>query len=192
MLKDLMLIMLAVILVDNYVLSKFLGICSFLGLSKNLNNSLGMSGAVIFVMTLASGITYLINTFLLDPFDLGYLRTIAFILVIAALVQFVEIMLKRFLTPLYKALGIYLPLITTNCVVLGVALLSVSKEYNFLYSVVYGFGAGVGYALAMVIFAGVMQRIVISEIPRSLEGLPSSLIAASLVSLAFFGFKGLI
>jgi Na+-translocating ferredoxin:NAD+ oxidoreductase subunit A len=192
MLKDLMLIMLAVILVDNYVLSKFLGICSFLGLSKNLNNSLGMSGAVIFVMTLASGITYLINTFLLDPFDLGYLRTIAFILVIAALVQFVEIILKRFVTPLYKALGIYLPLITTNCVVLGVALLSVSKEYNFLYSVVYGFGAGVGYALAMVIFAGVMQRIVISEIPRSLEGLPSSLIAASLVSLAFFGFKGLI
>ena len=192
MLKDIVLIMLGVILVDNYVLSKFLGICSFLGLSKNLDNSVGMSGAVIFVMTFASGITFLVNRFLLIPFNVEYLRTVAFILVIAALVQFVEIMLKRFLPPLYKALGIYLPLITTNCIVLGVAFLSVSKEYDFLYSIIYGFGAGIGYALAMIIFAGIMQRVSVAEIPKSLEGLPASLIAASLVSLAFFGFKGLI
>lgn len=192
MIKDVMFIMLSVILVDNYVLSKFLGICPFLGVSKSLNTAIGMSSAVIFVMTLASAITYIVYEFLLVPYDLEYLRTIAFILVIASLVQFVEIILKNFIPPLYKSLGIYLPLITTNCAVLGVAILSVDNGYNFLYSVIYGFGAGIGFALAMIIFSGVRQRITLSDIPKSLEGLPISLVAASLVSLAFFGFKGII
>lgn len=192
MLKDIILLMLGVILVENYVLSKFLGICPFLGVSKKLQTAVGMSGAVIFVMTIASGATYLVNTYLLVPYDIEYLQTIAFILVIASLVQFVEIILKRYLPPLYKALGIYLPLITTNCAVLGVALLSVNNEYNFGYSIIYGFGAGLGFALAMIIFAGIRQRIELSDIPKALDGLPISLVAASLVSLAFFGFKGLI
>ena len=192
MIKDVIFIMLSVILVDNYVLSKFLGICPFLGVSKSLNTAIGMSGAVIFVMTLASAITYIVYEFLLLPYDLEYLRTISFILVIASLVQFVEIVLKKFIPPLYKSLGIYLPLITTNCAVLGVAILSVDNGYNFIYSVIYGFGAGIGFALAMIIFSGVRQRVALSDIPRSLEGLPISLVAASLVSLAFFGFKGLI
>ena len=192
MIKDVMFIMLSVILVDNYVLSKFLGICPFLGVSKSLNTAIGMSSAVIFVMTLASAITYIVYEFLLVPYDLEYLRTIAFILVIASLVQFVEIILKNFIPPLYKSLGIYLPFITTNCAVLGVAILSVDNGYNFLYSVIYGFGAGIGFALAMIIFSGVRQRITLSDIPKSLEGLPISLVAASLVSLAFFGFKGII
>ena len=192
MIKDVMFIMLSVILVDNYVLSKFLGICPFLGVSKSLNTAIGMSSAVIFVMTLASAITYIVYEFLLLPYDLEYLRTISFILVIASLVQFVEIILKNFIPPLYKSLGIYLPLITTNCAVLGVAILSVDNGYNFLYSVIYGFGAGIGFALAMIIFSGVRQRITLSDIPKSLEGLPISLVAASLVSLAFFGFKGII
>ena len=192
MIKDVIFIMLSVILVDNYVLSKFLGICPFLGVSKNLNTAIGMSGAVIFVMTIASAITYIVYEFLLLPYELEYLRTISFILVIASLVQFVEIILKKFIPPLYKSLGIYLPLITTNCAVLGVAFLSVDNGYNFLDSVIYGFGAGIGFALAMIIFSGVRQRIALSDIPKSLEGLPISLVAASLVSLAFFGFKGLI
>jgi len=184
--------MLSVILVENYVLAKFLGICPFLGVSRKIDTAIGMSGAVIFVMTIASAITYLINKYFLIPYEIEYLKTIAFILVIASLVQLVEIILKKFIPPLYKALGIYLPLITTNCAVLGVALLSVSKEYSFFYSVIYGFGAGMGFALAMVIFAGIRQRIDLSDIPGALQGLPISLIAASLVSLAFFGFKGLI
>jgi len=192
MLKDIILLMLGVILVENYVLTRFLGICPFLGVSKKLNTATGMSGAVIFVMTIASGITFLVDRYLLKPFDIEYLRTIAFILVIASIVQFVEMVLKKFLPPLYKSLGIYLPLITTNCAVLGVAILSVSNEYNLLYSLLYGFGAGVGFALAMIIFAGIRQRIDMSDIPGALQGLPISLIAASLVSLAFFGFKGLI
>jgi Na+-translocating ferredoxin:NAD+ oxidoreductase subunit A len=192
LLKDIIFIMLSVILVENYVLAKFLGICPFLGVSKKIDTAIGMSGAVIFVMTIASAITYLINRYFLIPYGIEYLKTIAFILVIASLVQLVEIVLKKFIPPLYKALGIYLPLITTNCAVLGVALLSVSKEYNFFYSVIYGFGAGMGFALAMIIFAGIRQRIDLSDIPGALQGLPISLIAASLVSLAFFGFKGLI
>lgn len=192
MLKDIILLMLGVILVENYVLSRFLGICPFLGVSKKLQTAVGMSGAVIFVMTISSAATYLVNRYLLVPYDIEYLKTIAFILVIASLVQFVEIVLRRYLPPLYKSLGIYLPLITTNCAVLGVALLSVNNGYNFGYSIIYGFGAGLGFALAMIIFAGIRQRIELSDIPKALDGLPISLIAASLVSLAFFGFKGLI
>lgn len=189
--KEIIIIVLSAILVENFVLSKFLGICPFLGVSNKLSPALGMSGAVVFVMTIASAATWVIYTFLLDPYDLQYLNTLAFILVIAALVQFVEIVLKKFMPPLYKSLGIYLPLITTNCAVLGVALLNIQKEYSFLNSVVYGFGGGAGFTLALVLFAGVRERIDQCDIPESLKGMPISLIAAALVSVAFFGFQGL-
>jgi len=189
--KEMIIIIMSAILVENFVLSKFLGICPFLGVSKKLSPALGMSGAVVFVMTIASAVTWLVNQFLLVPYGLEYLQTIAFILVIAALVQFVETVLKKFVPPLYKALGIYLPLITTNCAVLGVALLNIQKEYNFLQSVVYGFGAGAGFTLALVLFAGVRERMEKCDIPECLKGVPISLIAAALVSVAFFGFQGL-
>lgn len=189
--REMVMIIMGAILIENFVLSKFLGICPFLGVSKKLSPALGMSGAVVFVMTIASAVTWLVNEFLLIPFGLGYLQTIAFILVIAALVQFVETVLKKFVPPLYKALGIYLPLITTNCAVLGVALLNIQKEYNFGYSVLYGFSAGAGFTLALVLFAGVRERLEKCDIPESLKGVPISLIAAALVSVAFFGFQGL-
>jgi len=189
--KELVIIIMGAILVENFVLSKFLGICPFLGVSKKLSTALGMSGAVIFVMSVASAVTWLVFEFLLKPYKLEYLQTIAFILVIAALVQFVEIILKKFMPPLYKALGIYLPLITTNCAVLGVALISIQREYSLLKTVLYSFGAGVGFTLALIVFAGVRERIEQSDIPESLKGLPISLIAAALVSVAFFGFQGL-
>jgi len=189
--KEMIIIIMSAILVENFVLSKFLGICPFLGVSKKLSPALGMSGAVVFVMTIASAVTWLVNQLLLVPYGLEYLQTIAFILVIAALVQFVETVLKKFVPPLYKALGIYLPLITTNCAVLGVALLNIQKEYNFIQSVVYGFGAGAGFTLALVLFAGVRERIEKCDIPECLKGVPISLIAAALVSVAFFGFQGL-
>lgn len=189
--KEIIIIIMGAILVDNFVLSKFLGICPFLGVSKKLDTALGMGGAVIFVMTLASAATYAVYDLLLVRYHLEYLQTIAFILVIAALVQFVETVLKKMVPSLYKALGIYLPLITTNCAVLGVALLNVQLEYNLLNSVIYGFGASVGFTFAMVIFSGVRERIEQSDIPESLKGVPISLIAAALVSVAFFGFQGL-
>jgi electron transport complex protein RnfA len=189
--KEIIIIILSAMLVENFVLSKFLGICPFLGVSKNLTPALGMSGAVVFVMTIASAVTWLVYEFLLEPFELEYLKTLAFILVIAALVQFVEVVLKKFMPSLYTALGIYLPLITTNCAVLGVALLNIQKEYNFLHSVVYGFGGGAGFTMALILFAGVRERIELCDIPESLKGFPISLIAAALVSVAFFGFQGL-
>ncbi|HHW00819.1 MAG TPA: electron transport complex subunit RsxA [Clostridiaceae bacterium] len=183
--------MLGAILVENFVLAKFLGICPFLGVSKKLDTALGMSGAVIFVMTVASAFTWAVNNFILVRYGLEYLQTIAFILVIAALVQFIETVLKKLVPSLYKALGIYLPLITTNCAVLGVALLNVQREYNFGEAVLYSFGAGLGFTLALVLFAGVRERLENCDIPESLKGMPITLIAASLVSLAFFGFQGL-
>jgi electron transport complex protein RnfA len=189
--REMIMIIVGAILVNNFVLSKFLGICPFLGVSKKLSPALGMSGAVVFVMTIASAATWLVNNYLLSPYGLDYLQTIAFILVIAALVQFVEIVLKKFVPPLYKALGIYLPLITTNCAVLGVALLNIQNEYNFGYSVLYGFSAGAGFTLALVLFAGVRERLEKCDIPESLKGVPISLISAALVSVAFFGFQGL-
>ncbi|NLP13875.1 MAG: electron transport complex subunit RsxA [Clostridium sp.] len=187
----LMVIVIGALLVKNFVLSQFLGICPFLGVSKKLSTALGMGGAVIFVMTIASGVTRLVYDYLLVPFGLQYLDTIAFILVIAALVQLVEVVLKRFVPPLYRALGIYLPLITTNCAVLGVALLNIKEGYNLLESMVYGFSGGLGFTLALVLFAGVRERMEYCDIPKSFEGLPIALIAAALVSLSFFGFQGL-
>lgn len=179
------------LLVNNFVLSQFLGICPFLGVSKKLNTAAGMSAAVIFVMVLSTAVTYPLNV-LLMKYDLEYLQTIVFILVIAALVQLVEIVLKRFMKPLYNALGIYLPLITTNCAVLGVVLLSVQNEYNFGQSIVNALGAGLGFMLAMVLFAGVRERLESCDIPKFLRGLPITLVSASLVSLSFLGFAGVV
>ena len=179
------------LLVNNFVLSQFLGICPFLGVSKKLNSAVGMSLAVIFVMVMATAATWPLYTFLLVPNDLAYLQTIVFILIIAALVQLVEIALRRFVPPLYNALGIYLPLITTNCAVLGVTILNIDKSYDFVQSLVNALGAGLGFLLAMVMFAGVRERLEAADIPRGLQGLPSTLVAASLVSLSFLGFQGL-
>ncbi|HHY24051.1 MAG TPA: electron transport complex subunit RsxA [Clostridiaceae bacterium] len=189
--KEMLVIIVSAILVENFVLTKFLGICPFLGVSKSLSSALGMSVAVVFVMTIASGATWVVNEYLLKSFGIEYLQTIAFILVIAALVQFVEIVLKKTTPSLYKSLGIYLPLITTNCAVLGVSLLNIGREYNFLQSIVYGFGAGLGFTFALVLFSGVREKLETCDIPEALKGLPITLIAAALVSLAFFGFQGL-
>ena len=179
------------LLVNNFVLSQFLGICPFLGVSKKLNSAVGMSLAVIFVMLMATAATWPIYHFLLAPKDLAYLQTIVFILIIAALVQLVEIALKRFLPPLYKALGIYLPLITTNCAVLGVTILNIDQGYGFVQSLVNALGAGGGFLLAMVMFAGVRERLESADIPKGLKGLPITLVSASLVSVSFLGFQGL-
>ena len=185
-------IFLAAILTNNFVLSKFLGICPFLGVSKKLDTAVGMSVAVIFVMTLATLVTWPIQTFILDPNGLGYLQTIVFILIIAALVQFVEIFLKKYVPSLYSALGIYLPLITTNCAVLGVTVLNIDEGYNFIESIVNTVGAGVGFMLAMAIFAGVRGRMETSDVPKFLQGLPIVLVAASIVACSFLGFQGLV
>ncbi|MBQ4381799.1 MAG: RnfABCDGE type electron transport complex subunit A [Oscillospiraceae bacterium] len=184
-------ILFTMILTENYVLVQFLGICPFLGVSQNLSSSLGMSGAVIFVMTLASAATWAIYTYLMVPFGLEYLSTIIFILVIAALVQLVEIAMKKFLPPLYKALGIYLPLITTNCAVLAVTLLNIDEGYGFLPAVADGFGAGVGFALALVLFCGVRKALDRARPPKAFEGLPITLVAAAFTSMAFMGFSGM-
>ena len=185
-------ILLAAILTNNFVLSKYLGICPFLGVSKKLDTAVGMSAAVIFVMVLATAVTWPIQTFLLDPNGLGYLQTIVFILIIAALVQFVEIFLKKYMVSLYSALGIYLPLITTNCAVLGVTVLNIDEGYNFVESIVNSIGAGLGFMLAMAIFAGVRGRMETSDVPKFLQGLPIVLVAASIVACSFLGFQGLV
>ena len=185
-------ILLTGILTQNFVLAKFLGICPFLGVSKKLNTAVGMSAAVIFVMVLATAVTYPINQGLLVRYNLEYLQTIVFILVIAALVQLVEIVLKKFIPALYNALGIYLPLITTNCAVLGVVLLNIENGYTFAQSIMSSLGAGLGFMLAMVMFAGVRERLESCDIPQFLQGLPITLVAASLVSVSFLGFSGII
>lgn len=192
MTKELVSILLTAILTQNFVLAKFLGICPFLGVSKKLNTATGMSAAVIFVMALATAVTYPINKFLLVRFDLEYLQTIVFILVIAALVQLVEIILKKYIPALYNALGIYLPLITTNCAVLGVVILNVDNSYNFAQSMFNSVGAGLGFMLAMVMFAGVRERLDSCEVPKFMQGLPITLVAASLVSVSFLGFTGIV
>lgn len=188
------------ILVDNYVLVKFLGICPFLGVSKKLNSAFGMSCAVVFVMTLATAVTWPIQTYLLTPsdgngglkWDLGYLQTIVFILVIAVLVQLVEIVMKKYMPPLHKALGVFLPLITTNCAVLGVTVLNIDNGYSFVESIVCALGAGVGFMLAMVLFSGVRKRLEEAQPPKCFEGLPLTLVAAAATALSFGGFGGLI
>ena len=190
--KLLLKIIMMSVLVNNYVLSKFLGICPFLGVSKKLDQASGMGVAVIFVMLLATAVTWPIQTYLLDRFNMGYLQTIVFILVIAALVQFVEIVLKKFLPALHKSLGVYLPLITTNCAVLGVTINNITDGYNFLQSIVSSLGCGLGFLLAMVIFAGVRERMEEADPPRAFRGIPITLAAASIVSLAFYGFGGIV
>lgn len=179
------------LLTQNFILSKFLGICPFLGVSKKLNTAAGMSAAVIFVMLISTAVTYPINVFL-EKHDLSYLQTIVFILVIAALVQFLETVMKKYMKSLYSALGIYLPLITTNCAVLGVVILNVDNGYNFPQSLVNSLAAGLGFGLAMIMFAGVRSRIENNDIPKFMEGLPITLVAAALVSLSFLGFAGIV
>lgn len=197
MIKGLVAVFLAAILTENYVLSKFLGICPFLGVSKKLKTAVGMSSAVIFVMVLSTAVTWPIYQGLLVPNGLEYLQTILFILVIAGLVQLVETVMKKYMKPLYQSLGIYLPLITTNCAVLGVTMLVIERAagdpaYTYVYALVNAFGAGVGFLLAMVLFAGVREKLEGNDIPQFLKGLPITLIAASLVAVSFLGFSGLV
>ena len=192
MLRSLVAIFLAAILTENYILNKFLGICPFLGVSKKLNTATGMSLAVTVVMVLATAVTWPIYTYLLEPYGLAYLQTIVFILVIAVLVQLLETIMKKFMPPLYKALGIYLPLITTNCTILGVTILNLDNGYNYIESIVCALGAGLGFILAMVLFSGVRKRLEDAQPPKPFEGLPITLVAASIVSLSFTGFGGLI
>ncbi|MGI6727292.1 MAG: electron transport complex protein RnfA [Anaerovoracaceae bacterium] len=190
--REMLIILMSAILVNNFVLVKFLGICPFLGVSKKLDSALGMSAAVIFVMVLATAVTYPIYMGLLVRLKIEYLQTIVFILVIAALVQLVEIAMKRYVPALHKSLGVYLPLITTNCAVLGVCILNIDESYSYGQSLMNSFGAGVGFMLAMVLFAGVRQRIENNSFPVAFKGVPSILIAASIVSLSFMGFSGVI
>lgn len=182
---------LGAIVVENFIFVKFLGICSFLGVSKKIDTAVGMGIAVIFVMTVASAVTYCVHRWILIPLQIEYMQTVAFILVIASLVQFVEMFLMKMVPSLYQALGIFLPLITTNCAILGVALLNITSELSFLGSVIYGFSAGIGFTLAIVLFASVRQRLILSECPKSFEGFPIALITASLLAMAFMGFQGL-
>ncbi len=191
MLTSIISILLAGILTENMILSKFLGICPFLGTSKKLGTAISMSLAVTAVMVLATAVTYPLYAYLLMPLGLAYLQTIVFILVIAALVQLLEILLKKYSKTIYNALGIYLPLITTNCAVLGITILNFTKNYNFVESLVNALAAGIGFMLAMVIFAGVRSRLESSDVPDFLKGLPITLIAASIVALSFLGFAGI-
>jgi electron transport complex protein RnfA len=186
------LMIVSAVLVNNIVLTQFLGICPFLGVSNKVSTSFGMGGAVIFVMTLATIVTYLVNEFVLNPLGIEYLRTISYILIIAALVQMVEIILKKVSPALYQALGVYLPLITTNCTILGVAILVINKDFNLMESVVYAFSNASGFTLALFIFAGIREQLDLADVPRGMKGIPSALIIAGLLSLAFMGFTGIV
>ena len=184
-------ILIAAILSQNFILVKFYGICPFMGVSKKTDTAIGMGMAVTFVMAIASAATWAVNRFLLLPFNLGYMQTVAFILVIASIVQFVEMFLKKFVPALYEALGIFLPLITTNCAVLGVALVNVQKGYDFLQSVINGVAGGIGFTIAIVLFASIRERVDKTDCPESFKGFPIALISAGLMALAFMGFSGL-
>lgn len=190
-LVEVLLLMLTAVLVENYIFSKFLGICPFLGVSDKPDTALGMGFAVMFVMTISSAATWAVYYLILEPFNLEYLETIAFILIIASLVQFIEMFLRKFIPALYGALGIYLPLITTNCAVLGAALLNIQNGSDFIQSLAYGFSSAVGFTLAIVIFAGVRMRISFAQPPKSFRGIPIAMIAASLIAMAFSGFSGM-
>ena len=190
--KEMAIILLSAVFVNNFVLAKFMGICPFLGVSKKLDSGVGMSLAVIFVMMMATAATWPIQVYLLDKNGLGYLQTVVFILVIAALVQLVEIILKKYVPALHKSLGVYLPLITTNCAVLGVTILNITSAYGFWESMVNALGAGLGFLLAMVLFSGVRSRIEGCDAPKSFQGIPITLVAASIVSVSFMGFAGVI
>ena len=184
-------ITLGAILTNNFIFSQFLGCCPFLGVSKKVDTAVGMGVAVTFVMGLASAVCFVVNKFILIPLDLAYMQTVAFILVIASLVQFIEMFLQKAMPSLYTALGVYLPLITTNCAVLGVVLLNVQNKYNFIESLVYGVTGGLGFLLAIVLFAGVRERNVFADCPKCFEGFPIALVTAGLMALAFMGFSGL-
>ena len=188
---SLMSISLGAILVNNFILAQFLGICPFMGVSQKTGTAMGMGLAVTFVMGIASAVTWAVNNYILVPLDLGYMQTVAFILVIAALVQFVEMFLQKAVPTLYQALGIYLPLITTNCAVLGVALLNIQKSYNFIESVVYGITGGLGFLVAIVLFASIREHTEDADCPKSFRGFPLALISAGLLALAFMGFSGM-
>ena len=188
---NLLVVSINAILIENFVLVKFYGCCPFLGVSKKSETALGMGMAVVFTMTLASALTWLFNRFILVPFELEYLQTIAFIAIIATLVQIIEMFLQKSIPSLYSALGIYLPLITTNCAVLGVTLLNINNEYDFITSVVYGFSAGVGFLVAILLLSAIRERIAYSDIPKPCRGFPIVLIAAALLSISFMGFQGL-
>ena len=190
--KALIIILMSSVLVDNYVLNRFLGICPFLGVSKKVNQSVGMGISVIFVMLVATAVTWPVQTYILDKLGLGYTQTIVFILVIASLVQFIEIFLKKYIPSLHQSLGVYLPLITTNCAVLGVTINNITDGYNFVESMVSSLGVGLGFLLAMVLFSGMRSRIEESDVPESFKGLPVTLVAASFISMAFFGFAGIV
>ena len=185
-------IIIGAILVNNMVLAQFLGICPFLGVSSKVETSMGMGAAVTFVMALAALVAWLIQTYVLVPLDIVYMQTIVFILVIAALVQMVEIILKKVSPSLYQALGIFLPLITTNCAVLGVAILMIQKEFNLLQSVTYSVATAIGFALALVLFAGIRERLEFEDMPRSMQGVPIALVTAGILAMAFMGFSGLV
>jgi electron transport complex protein RnfA len=186
------LIFISAVFVNNIVLSKFLGICPFLGVSKKVETALGMSGAVAFVMTIATIFAYVIQKMILEPYDLGFLQTITYILVIASLVQLVEIILKKVSPALYQALGVFLPLITTNCAILGVALLVIQNDFNLIESVVFAISSAVGFGLALILFAGLREQMAMVKIPKALEGTPVSLITAGLLAMAFMGFAGIV
>ncbi|MFB6340507.1 electron transport complex subunit RsxA [Saccharicrinis sp. FJH62] len=186
------LIFISAIFVNNIVLSQFLGICPFLGVSKKIDTAVGMTGAVTFVMVIATIVTYLIQKYILDAFGIGFLQTITFILVIAALVQLVEIILKKVSPPLYQALGVFLPLITTNCAILGVAIMTIQKEYNLLEGVVFSFSTALGFGLALILFAGLREQMDLVKIPKGMKGTPIALITAGLLAMAFMGFAGIV
>ena len=190
--KEMLIILFSVVLVDNFVLSKFLGICPFLGVSKRLRSAVGMSVAVIVVMVLATALTYPIYSGFLERYNIQYLQTIVFILIIASLVQFMEIVIKKYMPVLNRSLGVYLPLITTNCAVLGVALLNIEGGFTYAQALVNSLGAGIGFLIAMVLFAGVRQKLETADLPVSFRGVPSVLIAASILSMSFMGFAGMV
>lgn len=190
--KEILAILVSAILVDNFVLSKFMGICPFIGVSKKTSSAMGMSVAVTFVMVMSTALTYPIYTYILVPNELEYLKTMAFILVIALFVQLVEIIIKRFMPPLYKALGIYLPLITTNCAVLGVTILNIDNKYTFGQSLVNALGAGLGFMVALLLFSGIRERIDNADVPKMFKGVPAALVAAGIVAASFMGFSGIV
>ena len=192
MLNSIFVILIGTILVNNYVFAQFLGICPFLGVSSKVETSVGMSVAVTFVVVFASAITWVLQRFILDVFNLGYLQTIVFILVIASLVQFVEMVIKKTSPALYTAMGVYLPLITTNCVVLGVTVLNIQNDYGFIETLFSGFGASVGFSLALILIAALRERLELVDLPKAREGVPIALISAGLMAMAFSGFAGLV
>jgi electron transport complex protein RnfA len=189
---DILLLLVSTVLVNNFVLAKFLGLCPFMGVSSRVETATGMAAATTFVLTMASLASYLINHFILEPFNLEYLQVLSFILAIAVVVQFTEMVIQKTSPMLYRLLGIFLPLITTNCAVLGVALLNVNKGHNFIESVIYGFGAALGFSLVLILFAAIRERIAVADVPQPFQGAAISLITAGLMSLAFMGFTGLV